>query len=111
MPDRAAVLARCQELIWQSEAEADTIVGPPLFLRDWPAEDYPEAVEECSKDLRAYVPLRNVDRSYRASARRALEQARYLGLRRIGPLPPTVTRQVAVHTVPRRQQMDLWETA
>lgn len=60
------------------------------YFGDWPADDYPEAVRECLAALRSYVPRRNLDRSYRASARNALEQARYLGLTEIGPIPPTV---------------------
>lgn len=63
------------------------------FFDDWPAEDYPQAVADCLAALRAYIPRRNRGRSWRWSAKNALEQARYLGLREIGPLPPMTTTQ------------------
>lgn len=62
------------------------------FFRDWPAEDHESAVHDCLQALRQYIPRRNRDTSYRASAKRAIEQARYLGLTTIGSLPRTEVR-------------------
>jgi hypothetical protein len=101
-----ANLARIRQLF--AEAEDDTIVGPPLFLRDWPAEDWPEAVDDCIASLRRNLPRRNLSISHRWSAHDQLEQARYLGLKRIGKLPPTVERP---KPAPRERagQLDLLE--
>lgn len=73
-----------RHLAADAPAEPDTGIWRPSssFFADWPAEDYPEAVENCLRHLREYIPKRNLSRSHRWSARQAIAQARYLGLGR-----------------------------
>lgn len=65
------------------------------FFKDWPREEYPQAVRECLQALREYIPKRNLQRSYRASALNAIEQARYLGITKVGQMPRTEPRAAA----------------
>lgn len=116
--DAAAAMRAIYAFIPDGNAIAEigfTTLGPAKFFWDWDAEEYPQAVQDCLSALREYIPRRNFDRSYRKSARNALEQARYLGITAVGALPraPRVTTAVRPARPPAlgEPQLSLWENA